>query len=347
MKNHLRPSLPSVSSLGNRPRLAIRYSLLATFACCCAALSAAEKPKVLFFTKSSAFQHPIIKSVDGKPSQAMAHMDKIAAALGIQIIESKDGTLISPQNLRNYAAVVFYTSGDLSKINDKTDNAPAVSPAGKQALLDAVASGKLGYVGIHAASDCYHTPGNREAPNGDATDPYLKMLGGEFIAHDWQEFALIRNTDPAFPGNTFPAQSQLKNEWYSFKNLAPDLHVLLTLDGPGGKMVGPHYQRPVFPVAWTRAHGKGRVFYTALGHGRESWDDPRFISQLQGGIEWALGRTHPDVTPNIAQITPAANTLAPVTKPPYRDPSGNIYTDPKTGKPSKLPIPSPTPPKLN
>lgn len=321
---------------------------------------AADKPKVLFFTKSSGFQHPIIKMVDGQPSMAMAHMEKIGEALGVEIIESKDGRLITAANLKNYAAVVFYTSGDLSTVRtappnasdhlkSACDNAPAVSAEGKKALLDAIARGTLGYVGIHSATDCYHTPGNKYENVGDKTDAYLKMVGGEFIAHDWQEFALVHNTDPNFPGNSFPIKYQMKNEWYSFRNFADDLHVILTLDGPGGKMVGPHYQRPVYPVAWTRMHGKGRVFYTALGHGRESWENEHFISQLTGGISWALGRSNPDVTPNIKKVSPNYATLAGPALSATKGPDGKLiqpYLN-ADGTRTKLPKPANTPPKLD
>ena len=272
-------------------------------------LFSADKPKVLFFTKSSGFQHPIIKVVNGKPSLAQGFLAPVADELGIEIVHSKDGGLISAENLKQYAAVIFYTSGDLGTVG-KMDKAPIVTKQGKQDLLDAVASGKLGFIGIHSASDCYHTSkqkADRYKNDGDKLDPYLKLVGAEFIAHDKQEHAIIVNHDPQFPGNTFPRRSQQKNEWYSQKDFADNLHVILSLDGTG--MVGPHYKRPEFPLVWARSYGKGRVFYTAFGHGRESWQNPDFINQLKGALRWVTGMVDADITPNIQKVTPQANVL--------------------------------------
>ena len=44
-----------------------------------------------------------------------------------------------------------------------------------------------------------------------------------------------------------------------------------------------------FPVAWTRPYGKGRVFYTSLGHNKAVWEDGRFKGHLLAGIRWAAG----------------------------------------------------------
>jgi type 1 glutamine amidotransferase len=44
----------------------------------------------------------------------------------------------------------------------------------------------------------------------------------------------------------------------------------------------------VFPVAWTRNVGQGRVFYTALGDWEPTWSDPRYRTHLIQGIKWAM-----------------------------------------------------------
>ena len=43
------------------------------------------------------------------------------------------------------------------------------------------------------------------------------------------------------------------------------------------------------PIAWAKTYGSGRVFYTALGHREEVWQDSRFQDHLLGAIRWALG----------------------------------------------------------
>jgi hypothetical protein len=51
------------------------------------------------------------------------------------------------------------------------------------------------------------------------------------------------------------------------------------------------------------------VFYTNMGHRDDVWNSALFRSVLTGGISWAVGRVDADVTPNLDQATPGANTL--------------------------------------
>ncbi len=74
-------------------------------------------------------------------------------------------------------------------------------------------------------------------------------------------------------------------------------------------MKGPDYARPPFPSTWVRMQGKGRVFYTTMGHREDMWDNPVFQSVLEGGIDWALKRVDADITPNLTQAAPQANVL--------------------------------------
>jgi uncharacterized protein len=67
--------------------------------------------------------------------------------------------------------------------------------------------------------------------------------------------------------------------------------VLLSLDTASVDLTKPGVKRTDndFALAWTRAVGKGRSFYTALGHEADVWRDPRFQQHLVGGIRWAIG----------------------------------------------------------
>jgi type 1 glutamine amidotransferase len=63
--------------------------------------------------------------------------------------------------------------------------------------------------------------------------------------------------------------------------------VLATLDETtyeGGKNGKDH------PIAWYNTIGKGRAFYTGLGHTKESYAEPLFLRHLRGGILYVLGR---------------------------------------------------------
>ena len=110
--------------------------------------------KILFFSKSSGFEHSVISYKKGQPS----HAEKILLELGEEnnwtFTFSKDGSLFNKAYLAQFDAVFFYTTGNLCEAG--TDGHPPMSPEGKQALLDYVASGK-GFIGSHSASDTFHT----------------------------------------------------------------------------------------------------------------------------------------------------------------------------------------------
>ena len=89
------------------------------------------------------------------------------------------------------------------------------------------------------------------------------------------------------------------------KNFAKDLHVILVQETE--YMKGDCYRRPNYPCTWARLHGKGRVFYTSLGHREDVWTNPFFQAIVLGGFDWALGNASADVKPNIDKVTPQAN----------------------------------------
>jgi uncharacterized protein len=275
------------------------------------------RKKVLFFSKSSGFEHDAIKTGDNpKFGFAFRALKDLGEKNNIEFTFSKDGSLFSKEYLSQFDAIFFYTTGDLTLAKNSPtqgDGQPPMTAAGKQALLDIVASGK-GFVGTHSAADTFHTPANKEngparyEPEGDKADPYARMLGGSFIKHDAQQKAHQIVIDGKFPGmSAVPPDFGPHEEWYSLKNFAPDLHVLLVQDT--STMDGPSYKRAPYPATWARMHGKGRVFYTNMGHRDDVWDNPVFQSVLMGGLNWALRRVDADVTPNIAKVTPEANVL--------------------------------------
>jgi len=304
-------------------RFACLLLSLAFASAACAAGAAPAKKKVLFFTKSAGFEHSVIKRIAGNPSFAMQVLVELGAKNNLEFTESKDGSLFSTEYLAQFDAIVFYTSGVLTqaKNNEKLgDGQPPMTEAGKAAFLKAIADGK-GFVAIHAASDSFHSPGNvdhgpaRNQADGPNTTDYVKMLGAEFIKHDAQQPAHQIVVDAKFPGmGAVPANFGPHEEWYSLKNFAPDLHVLLVQDTKG--MTGPSYARPNYPATWARAHGKGRVFYTSMGHREDVWLNPVFQSVLLGGLNWTLRRADAEVTPNLATAAPQANVLPVYVAPP-------------------------------
>jgi uncharacterized protein len=266
----------------------------------------AAPKRLLLFTKSSGFEHDIVKaSANGGPSFVETQIVRLAASQNWQVTHSKDGTLFTNEGLAPFDAFILYCNGDLTKPG--TDGTPPFPTDGKAALLHQIALGK-GVVGIHAPTDAFHSPGDRFEHNEDDRDAFPSMLGGEFIRHGEQQRATVRVTDPSFPGMTGTAQSiEILEEWYTFKNLTGDLHAILVLDTE--TMRGGDYGRPNFPVSWTRQHGKGRVFYTALGHREDVWESSFFQNHLTGAIAWALGQVQADTSANLETVAPEVNVL--------------------------------------
>src|SRR5262249_17755735 len=133
------------------------------------------------------------------------------------------------------------------------------------------------------------------------------MIGGEFSKHGEQQKAWMRVVDPDFPGLKGVKDFEKHEEWYSIKNFAPDLHVILVQDTTGMRNLD--YERPNFPATWARMHEKGRVCYTSMGHREDVWESKLFQDLLMGGLSWALGNAKADLKPNLAQAAPKASEL--------------------------------------
>lgn len=255
----------------------------------------AQEPtkRVLFFTKSSGFQHSVITRQNDQLGHAERILVEIGKKHGFEVVPSKDGRVFEPDQIGQWDAFAFYTTGDLTQPG--TDGQPPMSPAGKQALLEAIRGGK-GFVGFHCASDTFHS-------RGDRVDEYITMIGGEFSGHGAQQSAKISVVDPRFPGaSAFGSEFELLEEWYAQRNINDDLHVIMVQNTEG--MEGADYQRANYPMTWARKEGDGRVFYTAMGHREDVWENPNFQELAIGGLKWATGQADADVTPDVTRVTP-------------------------------------------
>lgn len=218
----------------------------------------AQKSKVLLFSKTAGFHHASIPV-------GIEAIKKIGGANDFSVDTTTNAALFTTQNLAQYKALIFLsTTGDLF---DSTE---------EQALQQYVEKGG-GLIGVHAATDAeYNWPW------------YGKTMGGYFESHPKQQQAKLIVVDASHPATKgLPKEWTRFDEWYNFKNLNPDVHVLLKLDETsyeGGKNGTNH------PAAWWQDVGKGRVFYTTLGHTDESYAEPMFLQHLTGGILFVLNR---------------------------------------------------------
>jgi type 1 glutamine amidotransferase len=173
-------------------------------------------------------------------------------------------TMLTVEGLRPYQAVVFANTTGSLPIPDL------------DAFLSWIASGK-GFVGIHSASDTYH-----DRP------PYLTMLGGEFLTHGAIVEAEVRVDEVTHPSVSQWAPSfRITDEFYRFQSLDPNRSTLMSLmRDPGDGAAAP--AGVPLPLAWNKNYSDGRVFYTALGHRSELWQDPRYRRHVLEGIRWAI-----------------------------------------------------------
>jgi type 1 glutamine amidotransferase len=264
----------------------------------------AKKRKVLYFTRSAGVEHEVVKQSGAGPSHSGKNLIEMGRRSGFEVECTKDGRVFDG-DLSQYDAIAFYTSGDLTQ--SAKDGSPPMTAAGKRKLLDTISSGK-GFAGFHSAADTFHSKG----PLGESqaeVDPYIAMLGGESLAHGAaQEASLLATSQFLIRNIGVPSQGlSFTEEWFTFKNFSQDLHVLLAQETR--YMRGDAYRRPDYPSTWVRMHGRGRVFYTSLGHREDVWTNPFFHAIAQAGLGWVMGGFDYDITPNIGKVTPQANQL--------------------------------------
>jgi uncharacterized protein len=263
----------------------------------------ADSPiQVLFFSKSAGYEHDVLYRHTAWPSFAETEMFKLGKENHIVFTFSKDGSILTPQNIAKYDVFIFYSSGDLieDQRNGWGDNYEMMTVPGRNALLQAIRNGK-GFVGLHSAIDTFS-----EAARPD--DDYPALLGADYIGHNELQAGHLIQVDKNFPGmEGVPAEYQPFDQWYALKNFRPDLHVVMALNC--SQMTGSLYDRPNYPIAWARMEGKGRVFYTSMGHTRAVWEDPVFQQMILAAVRWAAGQVDADITPNLGKVTPHANKI--------------------------------------
>src|SRR5262249_44598657 len=155
--------------------------------------------RILMYTRSVGFQHPVVTRKNGQLSLAERLVTELGSKHNIEVLCEKDGRIFESEDFPKFDGFLFETQGNLTS-EKCLDGSPPMSPTGKKALLAAVASGK-GFIGCHCASDTFHSKGPQwQNQSPGEVDPYLAMVGGEFIRHGQQQKAWMRVVDADFPG---------------------------------------------------------------------------------------------------------------------------------------------------
>ena len=234
----------------------------------------AAPPRVLFLTHSAGFTHSVVKRA---AAAKLAHAENtlIEAARGRMVIyPTQDCADINAENLENFDAVLFYTTGELP-----------ITDEGKDALLAWIRAGGA-FCGSHCATDTFYK-----------WPEYMDLIGGAFAGHPWHKEVGVRVEDREHPATRhLGAHFKITDEIYQFRDYRRyPTKVLMTLDPESiddfdkGRRDDGDYA-----LAWCREYSQGRMFYTALGHREDVWMDERFQEHLMGGIEWAIagGEVH-------------------------------------------------------
>jgi uncharacterized protein len=261
----------------------MRWTRLLTGVALAWALAAQSAPpkKLLVIGEEKGYRHEAV-------SHAMATIERIGRTTGLWDATLRTDTEAltkkkleyNAKNLNDFDAVLFYTGGTLEMDEQQ-----------KADFLSFIRDDGKGFIGVHSAAITW-----------TKWPEFVEMIGGVFDEHPWGTFlAPILVEDAAFPGmKQWPRSFTLKDEIYQVKNFSREnTRVLMRLDPTKLDLANPrvHRQDQDFAVSWAKMYGKGRVFYSTLGHVEENWDMPAIQTMYIEAIRWALRLVDADVTP--------------------------------------------------
>ncbi|MCW1429498.1 ThuA domain-containing protein [Novosphingobium sp. JCM 18896] len=228
------------------------------------------KPHLLLFEKINGFKDT--PSVDA----ARAALTAMAERKGWALVVTDKGGAFNPATLRQFDAVIWNNiSGDVLTLSQRRAFQTWIEQGGA-------------YVGLHGSA-------------GDFIyfwDWYAdRLLGARFIGHpmapQFQDARVVVQAPDHPAARGLPREWTMNDEWYSFRTnpRAIGATVIATLDETSYKPVGMMNQNlrmgDDHPIAWTNCVGKGRMFYSAIGHRPETYAEPHNVVLLEAAIDWA------------------------------------------------------------
>jgi cytochrome c len=215
-----------------------------------------KEEKVLVFSKTTGFRH-------GSIAAGIKAVEKLGAENGFSVEATEDASYFREERLQSYSAIIFMnTTGDILDEVQQADFERYIQAGG-------------GFVGVHAATDTeYDWPW------------YNKLVGAYFNGHPKIQDATLHVIEKNHQSTEFMEDSWIKSdEWYNFKDINPDINVLIEIDESTyeGGTNGEHH-----PISWYHNYDGGRAFYTEMGHTDKTFENPVFLEHLLGGINYAL-----------------------------------------------------------
>ncbi len=157
--------------------------------------------KILVFSSTNGYRHSAIPN--GK-----AAIEKLGKENGFDVDATEDSLVFTEDNLKKYAAVVFLnTTGNILSYK-------------QEAAFERFIQAGGGFVGIHSATDTEYD-----------WIWYSKLVGANFESHPKQQNAKINVVDKTHASTKhLPDTWERFDEWYNFKNMNKDVHVLAKID---------------------------------------------------------------------------------------------------------------------
>ena len=191
------------------------------------------------------------------------------------------GEQFNVRNLNDFDAIFFFGVREIE-----------LSPEQRADLLSFVKDDGKGFVAAHSAATAFFS-----------WPEFGEMLGGRFDEHPWGiADGTVVVDDPAFPAmRHLPRTKVFHDELYQIKDFSRDkIRVLAHLDASALDLAKPlvHRKDGDFPAAWARTYGRGRVFYSILGHEADDWDNPAIATMYYEAMRWALGLVDGDASPS-------------------------------------------------
>jgi uncharacterized protein len=234
------------------------------------ALGRDGRPAILLFSKTAGFRH----------EEAIPACERSLR----EIAERRGWTVFATENAAVFDAPLLERFAVVFSNNATGDNWTDAQKAAFQRYV----LGGGGFVGVHGAA------GTRYRFWSWYTD---ELLRGRFIGHPL--FPQLQTARVIVEDHEHPATRSLpesfahEDEWYSFEQSArqPGVRVLARLDEAS------YAPREIFrdismgdhPIVWSHCPGRGRAFYSALGHSAATYQRPEHARLLEGAVAWAAG----------------------------------------------------------
>ncbi|MBM3211683.1 ThuA domain-containing protein [Candidatus Poribacteria bacterium] len=182
-------------------------------------------------------------------------MEEFLKNAGFEVKVTEDRNMLLPGSISQFHVFLDYTHGNLLNAEQT------------KSVIDFVANGKA-LVGIHSAAV------DKQSPD------YISLLGGKYIGHRDCGNAIVTVSDENHPITKDIKFFAIIDEVYKLDYDPKPLHILIE-----GEVEGKMY-----PVCWVKEHGKGKVAFLSLGHGKEAFENIVFQELVIRCIKWATGQ---------------------------------------------------------